>query len=119
MTKPTLLVEMVFLSSQEGGRQSVPVFGTQAEYRPHLVVQDRTVRHARMTGNTVDERYLGVGFVDGPRQFSFGETIRCVLRLMYFPDLDYAELTPGTTFTVREGARVVAHGVVLERQDAG
>jgi hypothetical protein len=119
MSKPTLLVEMVFLPPQEGGRQSVPVFGTQAEYRPHLVVQERTVRQARMTGNTVDERYLGVGFVDGPRQFGFGEAIRCVLRLMYFPDVDYAELTSGTTFTVREGARIVAHGVVLERRDAG
>jgi hypothetical protein len=119
MNKPTLLVEVVFLSAEDGGRQSVPVFGTQAEYRPHLVVQDRTVRRARMIGNTVDERYLGVSFLDGPQQFGSGETIRCVLRLNFFPDVDYAELAPGTPFTVREGARVVAHGVVLERRDAG
>jgi hypothetical protein len=72
-----------------------------------------------MLGNTVDERYLAVSFLDGPRQFGFGENIRCVLRLNYFPDVDYAELTPGTSFTVREGARIVAHGVVLERRDAG
>jgi hypothetical protein len=70
-----------------------------------------------MVGNTIDERYLGVSFLEGPPQFSFGETIRCVLRLNYFPELDYAELTPGASFTVREGAHVVAHGVVLERRE--
>jgi hypothetical protein len=119
MSKPTLLVEVLFLSPEDGGRQSVPVFGTQAEYRPHLVVQDRSVRRARMAGNTVDENYLGVAFVNDPGQFRFGDTIRCVLRLDYFPELDYAELTHGASFTVREGARVVAHGVVLERRQAG
>jgi hypothetical protein len=119
MGKPTLLVELVFLSREEGGRATVPVFGTPAEYRPHLVAQDRTVRHARMVGNTVDERYLEVSFIDGPAQFGFGEPVRCILRLNYFPEVDYAELPPGASFTVREGARVVAHGVVLERRDAG
>jgi len=116
MHEPTLLVELVFVSPEDGGRQSVPIFGTPAEYRPHLVVQDRTVRRARMVGNTIDETYLAVSFVDGPGKFGFGETVECVLRLSYFPDLDYAELTPGAQFTVREGARVVAHGVVRERR---
>jgi hypothetical protein len=72
-----------------------------------------------MAGSAIDERYLAVSFLDGPRQFSFGEAVRCVLRLNYFPDVDYAELMPGTSFTVREGPHVVAHGVVLERRDAG
>lgn len=48
MAEPTLLVEVVFLPSEDSGRKAVPVFGTPAEYRPHLVAQDRTVRCARI-----------------------------------------------------------------------
>lgn len=39
--------------------------------------------------------------------------------LMYHPQVDYRELTPGTTFTVREGPRIVGHGRVLKREDSG
>ena len=119
VTKPTIEVEVVFLSADEGGRQSPPVFGTAAEYRPHLVLQDRTVRQARMRGNVVEEEYLAVSFVEGPRSFALGEPVRCVLRLSYFPEVDYADLREGATFTVREGARIVAHGIVLNRRSAG
>jgi translation elongation factor EF-Tu-like GTPase len=119
MTKPKLLVELVFLSSEEGGRQSPPAFGTPAEYRPHFVVQDRGVRHARMRGNFIEDDYLSVSFVEGPGKVTFGEPVKCVVRLNYFPDVAYGDLREGATFTVREGARVVAHGIVLERRPAG
>ncbi len=118
MSEPALLVDIVFLAPQQGGRQSVPVLGTGA-YRPHLVVQDRSVRRARMVGNAVDEHYLPVSFVNGPGQFNFGDAVKCVLRLDCFPEVQYEELTTGASFTVREGERIVAHGVVIERRDAG
>jgi hypothetical protein len=119
MAKPTLLVEIVFLSPEEGGRRSPPVFGTPAEYRPHLVVQDRDVRKARTRGNLVEDEYLAVSFVEAPEKVDLGVPIRCVLRLNYFPEVDYAGLREAATFTVREGATVVAHGIVLERRSAG
>jgi hypothetical protein len=119
MTKPMVVVEVVFLSTEEGGRQSPPVFGTAAEYRPHLVVQERSIRYARMRGNVVEDEYLAVSFVQGPETFALGEPVRCMVRLNYFPEVAYADLREGATFTVREGARIVAHGIVLDRTDAG
>lgn len=119
MNKPSLLAEIVFLSPAEGGRPSPPILGTGASYRPHLVAQDRSVRHARMQGNAVDENYFPITFVEGPKPIVFGEAARFVLRLDYFPDVDYAAFVTDASFTVREGACVVAHGVVLERRDAG
>ncbi len=35
------------------------------------------------------------------------------LRLMYYPRVDYSTLQTGVTFTVREGGRIVGHGVVV------
>jgi hypothetical protein len=118
MSKPTLVAEVVFLSPDEGGRQAPPIFVAPVLYRSHLVVQDRSVRHARMRDDMVDEDYWGVSFASGPAQFGFGERVRCVLSLDYFPKVDYAPLVAGASFTVREGARIVAHGIVLERRDA-
>ena len=64
----------------------------------------------------------GIGqlvFFDGPSEFSFGEPVRCRLILDWFPEADYSPLVKGATFTVREGAKIVGHGVVLERSDVG
>ena len=116
----TILVEVVFLSPEDGGRQhSLPVFKTPAVYRPHLVVQDRSVRYARIRNNVIEEGHWAVSFFDGPSEFSFGEPVRCRLILDWFPEADYSPLEKGATFTVREGARIVGHGVVLERSDVG
>lgn len=119
VTKPTLLVEIVFLAPAEGGRQVPPVLGLAPHYRPHLVVQDRSARYGRLRGNVSEEDYLGVSFVEGPQKIDFGESVECVLRLDYSPDANYDALRGGATFTVREGAQVVAHGVVLERRSIG
>jgi hypothetical protein len=107
-------VEVVFLSPEEGGRQQPPLLGTSSSYRPHLVLQDRLVRQARLRdGNVVDEPYLGVTFVEGPRDVQFGQPAECCLHVDHHPDADQAELRDGATFTVREGARIVGHGIVL------
>ena len=67
--------------------------------------------------NVANEEYLGVVFLDGPKEVQFGHSARCTLALIYFPEVSYSQLEVGATFTVREGAGVVGHGVVLERFD--
>lgn len=61
------------------------------------------------------ERYLGVAFVDGAEQPKPGRSDRYKLRLLCYPTVDYSDLTPGTTFTVREGSRIVGSGIVITR----
>ena len=114
MRSATVLTELVFLSPAEGGRQQPPVLGTSSTYRPHVVVQDRQVRQARVRGgDVVDEEYLGVAFLEGPRELRFGEPAEVLLRLDY-PNVDYSSLCVGASFTVREGAKIVGYGIVLE-----
>jgi hypothetical protein len=116
MSNAIVRAEVVFLSPRDGGRQQAPVLGTSASYRPHVVVQDRDIRQARIRpGNVIDEEYLGVTFIEARPELSFGVSSQCLLRLDYYPKVDYAELLPGASFTVREGAKVVGHGLVLER----
>ena len=57
--------------------------------------------------------------VEGPERIDYGEPVRGVLSLDYFPEMNYDALREGATFTVREGPRIVAHGMVLERRSAG
>ena len=118
MSSATVLTEVVFLSPADGGRQQPPVL-TSSTYRPHVVVQERQVRQARVRdGNVVDEEYLGVTFLEGPKELRFGEPAKILLRLNY-PNVDYSSLCVGASFTVREGAKVVGHGIVLETGGAG
>lgn len=68
VTKPTLLVEVVFLAPSDGARQVPSVVWGAPHYRPHLVVQDRGVRHARvLPGNVSDEDYLGCPLSKAPK----------------------------------------------------
>lgn len=41
-----------------------------------------------------------------------GAETMVALTLMYFPHPMYEQLKPGVTFTVREGAKIVAYGTV-------
>ncbi len=97
--EPSILAEVTFLSASEGGRLSIPEPPWGA-YMPHLVIEGGI-------------EYLGVRFVEGPR-VAAGEAARFRLVLMYHPRVDYSALTSGTPFTVREGAKTVARGRVLE-----
>ncbi len=117
--RPLITAEITFLRTDEGGRVQAPTFNTDARYMPHVVVQSRDVRAAVVSADRViNEPYQGVRFVEGPSDFRLGQTARFVLELMYCPEHPYADVQPGATFTVREGAKVVAHGVVLSRTDA-
>jgi hypothetical protein len=70
-------------------------------------------REAIRSGNVITERYLGVMFVEGPDALSPGESAEVSLALIYFPEEAYDEVTPGATFTIREGPLIVGFGVVL------
>jgi hypothetical protein len=68
--------------------------------------------HAVVEGQS---EYMGVCFVGGPA-VAAGELGRFELALMY-PQVDYSALKPGVAITIREGHRIVARGLVLERND--
>jgi len=97
-----------------------PLFNLKSShYMPHIVIQDRSVRSVVIEpGNEIVEDYQAVAFVEGPDDYRLGESGRFVLELMYHPRLPYDDVRPGATFTVREGARIVAHGIVLKRGPA-
>lgn len=69
-------------------------------YRPHLVVPP-------------DATYLGVWVTACPGPVGPGEEAEVEFALMYHPIADYAALCPGAEVEVREGAKVVAVGVVV------
>lgn len=39
------------------------------------------------------------------------------MELMYHPRVDYSEVASGAEFTVREGGKIVAHGMIKSRED--
>jgi hypothetical protein len=61
------------------------------------------------------EEYLGVAFESGPHLVVAGQEMRVTMMLMYWPEMDYLQAVPGATFTVREGAQIVAHGRITKR----
>ena len=65
-----------------------------------------------MIDGEVRETYLGVAFLSGPEKVEFGESFTAELALMFWPHPVYESLTPGATFTIREGAQVVGYGRV-------
>jgi hypothetical protein len=110
---PLVECSITFLTSDEGGR--VAPFPPEAlsgnHYRPHIVVgpsdQRCPIVDDRGWGT---EEYIGVAFHDGPPTPELGAEMKAVLSLMYFPHQMYDKLTPGVTFTVREGPKIVAYG---------
>jgi hypothetical protein len=85
---------------------------------PHIVVQPREVRKAAVNEKGVGtELYEGIEFVERPADYRVGAAGVFVFNLMYFPQHPYPAVQPGTTFTVREGLKIVAHGVVIARAD--
>ncbi len=120
---PHLQLEVTFLSTSEGGRDTPPpqIGRAPGKYRPHIVIGDPNQRKAIVVGNEIRETYLGVIFVSGPDVVRVGEPIEAEAVLMYYPLPEHAAVVAGATFTVREGARIVAYGRVndvLFRGDA-
>jgi translation elongation factor EF-Tu-like GTPase len=118
---PVIETEVTLLSAEEGGRRwPLDLSHRDAFYRPHLVVGDPGQRHALVDANGVaTEEYLGVQFVPAALQLAPGDRATIRMQLIFYPACDYGRLTPGTTFTVREGGSVIGHGRVLRRDDHG
>ena len=112
-TRPTASAKVTFISAVNGGRKTIPNLNATPFYRPHIVVQDPTIRHATYDGARMgNEHYMGIEFVAGPEDADFDIAMECTLRFTYSPRVDYSTATAGKTFTVREGARIVAHGTL-------
>jgi translation elongation factor EF-Tu-like GTPase len=113
---PRVTAEVVFLTHEEGGRRTPPNFTRPHQYMPHVVVQPREVRRALVNEQGVGtELYEGIAFVTRPEGYRVGSSGVFVFDLMYYPQDLYPAVQPGATFTVREGLKIVAHGIVTAR----
>ncbi len=111
---PVIRASVTFLTPEEGGR-SQSAYDSPL-YRPHLVVGDPTQR-AALTDDTgsATEKYLAVRFTGDGTELPAGEPQEVTLELVRSQEVDYSDLSPGSTFTIREGGRVVGFGHVLEQ----
>jgi hypothetical protein len=104
---PHIVVELMFLTTAEGGRRTGPPQPPWEEnhcwYMPHVVAEGQS-------------DYLGVCFIDGPATCA-GELAKYELALMYHPEVDYSALQPGVSISICEGGQIVARGHVLERTE--
>ena len=87
-------------------------------YRPHVLVEDPAQRATIGANGKGSEEYLGVQFQPASLHLLPGCSAKVWMDLIYHPSVDYARLVPGATFTIREGAKVVGFGKVLQRKDA-
>ncbi len=116
--RPIITAEVTFLRAEEGGRSHPPTFDLQNRYMPHIVIESPDVRHSAKDSSAKGcEEYQGVAFLEGPLNYEAGRAGQFVLELMYYPDLPYTDVQPWATFTVREGGKVVGHGLVIGRID--
>jgi translation elongation factor EF-Tu-like GTPase len=109
---PRIEAEITFLPECKGGRKQPPLDLSGGSYRPHVVVEDLNQPRATTVENLSQETYLGVSVVSGLKEVKSGEPFYVELVLIYWPLLTYESLTPGATFTLREGAKIVGHGQV-------
>jgi len=109
---PIIEAKVTFLSSQDGGR-ILPALDDQ-RYRPHLVVGDPNQRLAVTAEDkrTIIEDYLGISFSGQGEPLLPDQAYDVRLKLLYYPYAGYDALITGSTFTLREGARIVGFGCV-------
>jgi hypothetical protein len=115
LDEPRVTAEITFLRADQGGRKTAPKF--PAYWCLHVVLQDRSIRHAKVEGREVRELYHPMRIVEAPVDFNLGDTGKFVLTPMYYPQDPFEEFRAGVTFTAREGSRIIAHGVVLTREE--
>jgi len=109
------------LSESEGGRHTpITVAAYRGFYRPHIVIEERANRVAKIEiiegRKRVADLYQSVGFWEGPHPLPIGQSVPITMILFYAPDqYDYPNVIAGATFTLREGAKIVGHGVIMNR----
>jgi hypothetical protein len=82
------------------------------------VVGDPNQRKAVLgSDGVVAEEYLGVQFQAADVEIRPGSRATLWMDLWLTPVTIYEALRPGATFTIREGAKIVAYGRVLQRKD--
>jgi translation elongation factor EF-Tu-like GTPase len=94
---PDLVARIAFIRTEEGGRQGPAWSGYRSNHDFGLPG----------TLNDAAHEYIGQDTA------SPGETVRANVWL-FAPELQSGRLFPGFTFTVQEGARLVARGVIEE-----
>jgi elongation factor Tu len=97
---PRIRTQLEMKRQEEGGRHA-PFW---ENYRPHLIPVGT-------------EDYLGVTVVNLSEEQGVapGTSATVEFDLVYHPNVDYSGLSVGTAFEIREGARVVGTGKVLEQ----
>ena len=111
--QPIANARVTFIATTAGGRETIPTLNQMPYYRPHIVVQDSSIRQATYDDAGIsNEHYMGVEFVAGPESADFEMPVRCKLRFTYYPRVDYTTACKGATFTVREGGRIVGYGTL-------
>ncbi|WDI43194.1 hypothetical protein [Bremerella sp. P1] len=114
---PVVTAEIRFLTEREGGRRTSIDPSSGKIYRPHFVVQNRTTRKAKMDGNGCTEQYFAMTFIDGPKNYTNGESGLFRFYCPYWTHPEHPDMVAGTQFTVREGGTIVAGGTVIERTE--
>jgi hypothetical protein len=112
---PVIEADVTFLPAEEGGRKYDLDLRIPRGYRPHIVIEDPGRRRAIVVDGVGAEDYLGVEFCEQDLIVHPGQTARVSMALMYFPALQYECAIPPATFTVREGAAIVAYGTIVGR----
>jgi len=111
-----LEAEIVFHTEAEGGRPLLPKGALKGlQYRPHIVIGDPSQRGLVERDVAAQEEYVGIAFAAGPDNVRPGELCLVRMVLVYWPGYEYPTVTPEKTFTLREGARIVAHGRLTRR----
>ena len=90
---------VTFLSTEAGGRLPPIRSSGGLHYVPHVVVDDG--------------EYLGIRVSLSGSDLLPGETTELILEPLYLELVDYSALSVGTSFELREGPKVVGHGVIL------
>jgi hypothetical protein len=114
---PIVEADITLLPPADGGREHALVRMDTSHYRPHIVLGSPDQRLAKLQGRTLVEEYLGVEVLQAQDVIKPGEQARVSMRLAYWPAPGYSGVVPGATFTVREGAKIVAYGTILSRRD--
>ena len=114
MEETRISAKVTFLTEEQGGRKH-PAWNSR-KYRPHVVVGDPAQREVKTAedGRTLTEQYLAVCFDGNGEEMSQGKEHEVSLVLAYFSAVEYEELVPGATFTLREGGNIVGYGEVAE-----
>ncbi len=96
--KKVILTEIIFKSYENGGCVQLP---TGSGYSPYFIVEGTN-------------QLLAVRFIDFPVNAEFEKPCNVEVELLYYPKIDYYNLTQGAKFEVKEGSKTLANGKVLK-----